>query len=148
MFDAEDVMGVITQQVENRFRMPLDELRRAVTAAPQANREATATVHWYGLLAQAQAALERAEDALVEALGTEPGELADPVMDLAQQVNAAVAVRDGRAVLVQYLLDPDASNGRRGRQEVHVGGRQRPALTTTPPTLPATATVPVPGAMR
>lgn len=49
---TDDVMGVITRQIEDRFQMPLDDLRRSVTAAPQANPEATSLVHWYGLLAE------------------------------------------------------------------------------------------------
>ncbi|MFE9407399.1 hypothetical protein ACFYN0_01140 [Streptomyces sp. NPDC006704] len=148
--DAEDVMGVITQQIEARFHMPVDDLRRAVTAAPQANTEATSVVHWYGLLTEAQGALNTAEDALVTALGTVPGELDDPAMELAHQVNAAVGVRDGRAMVVKYLLDPNAPGKRgpgawRGSPAVSRG----PALPTTPPRLPGTPGVSVArGAVR
>ncbi|MEK8146240.1 hypothetical protein NKH18_48425 [Streptomyces sp. M10(2022)] len=67
---SEDVMSVLTERIEDRFQMPLADLRRAVEAAPQANPEATTLVHWHGLLAETQQALDTAEDALVEALGT------------------------------------------------------------------------------
>ena len=141
---ADDVMGVITRQIEDRFQMPLDDLRRSVTAAPQANPGATSLVHWYGLLAEAQKALETAEDALVAVLGTPPGELDDPAMALAHQVNTAVGVRDGRAMVVTYLLDADAP-GRRGA--LPKAGRG-PALPTTPAVLPSMQPVAVRGARR
>ncbi|KMS67737.1 hypothetical protein ACM01_41620 [Streptomyces viridochromogenes] len=143
-------MGVITQQIEDRFQMPLADLRRAVEAAPQANPEATTIVHWYGLLAETQDALETAEDALVEALGTEPGELADPILELAQRVNAAVAARDGRAMVVNYLLDPLAP-GKRGPgawRGASPAARQAPALPTSPPALPGTRHTSARGATR
>ncbi|WP_367437989.1 hypothetical protein [Streptomyces celluloflavus] len=134
-------MGVITEQIERRFHMSLPELRRAVAAAPQAHPEATDVVHWHGLLTKAQEALETAEDALVAVLGAEPGELDDPAMNLARQVNAAVSVRDGRAMVVRFLLDPDAP-GKRGpgawRGAVQAAGRG-PALPTSPPVRPAPA---------
>lgn len=139
MFDSsEDVMGVITERIEDRFQMPLADLRRAVEAAPQANPEATAVVHWYGLLTETQRALDIAEDALVEALGSQPGVLDSPVMELAHQVNNAVASRDGRAVVVSYLLDPNAL-GKRGTavwQGASLANRRAPALPTSPPVLP------------
>lgn len=141
MLDAsEDVMGVITEGIEDRFQMPLADLRRAVQAAPQANPEATTVVHWYGLLAETQQALDTAEDALVDALGTQPSDvLDDPVMELAHQVNAAVASRDGRAMVVKYLLDPNAP-GKRGPgvwRGASPSARRAPALPTAPPTLPS-----------
>ncbi|MEI5100933.1 hypothetical protein RB200_23335 [Streptomyces sp. PmtG] len=104
---SDDVMDVIIQQIEARFRMPLDDLREAVAAAPQASTDAAAVVKWYEMLADAQQVLERAESALVAALDDSPGEvLDDPVMQLAHQVNAAVQVRDGRAMVVRHYLDP------------------------------------------
>ncbi|MEU2874114.1 hypothetical protein ABZ769_33785 [Streptomyces olivoreticuli] len=148
--DADDVMGVITEQIESRFHMSLPELRRAVAAAPQANREATEVIHWHGLLEQAQGVLERAEDDLVAALGTQPGELDDPAMGLAHRVNTAVAVRDGRAMVVKFLLDPDApgKHGPGARRGASAGARRGPALQTSPPALPAVPAAPVRGAAR
>ncbi|MDF3292433.1 hypothetical protein [Streptomyces silvisoli] len=146
----EDVMGFIAQRIEDRFQVPLADLRRAVAAAPQANPEATSVVHWHGLLAEAQAVLEKAEDALVDVLRTTPGELDDPAMELAHQVNAAVAVRDGRAMVVNYLLDPNAP-GKQGPgawRGASPAARRAPALPTTAPVLPSTQAVPVRGAMR
>lgn len=148
--DADDVVRVITQQIEDRFRMPLAELRRAVTATPQANGEATSIVHWYGLLAESQGALEKAEDALVEVLGSEPEELDDSAMELAHQVNAAVAVRDGRAMVITYLLDPNAP-GKHGPghwRGASPAARRGPALPATPAVLPSTGAIPVRGASR
>lgn len=147
---SEDVMGVITERIEDRFQMPLADLRRAVQAAPQANPDATSVVHWYGLLTEAQGALESAEDALVEALGAQPGELDDPVMELAHQVNAAVAARDGRAMVVDYLLDPLAP-GKRGPGAWRGAGpaaRRAPALPTSAPVLPGIRAIPARGATR
>ncbi|MFG2683552.1 hypothetical protein [Streptomyces sp. NPDC048392] len=137
---SEDVMSVLTERIEDRFQMPLADLRRAVEAAPQANPEATTLVHWHGLLAETQQALDTAEDALVEALGTQPADvLDDPVMELAHQVNSAVASRDGRAMVVNYLLDPNAP-GKRGPgawRGASPAARRAPALPTSPPTLPS-----------
>lgn len=148
---SDDVMGVITERIEERFQMPLADLRRAVAAAPDANPEATDVVHWHGLLAQTQQALDTAEDALVEALGAQPPEvLDDSVMELAHQVNAAVASRDGRAMVVNYLLDPNAP-GKRGPgvwRGTSAAARRAPALPTAAPTLPRTPTTPVRGAVR
>ena len=152
MLDAsDDVMGVITERIEDRFQMPLAELRGAVEAAPQAFPEATTVVHWYGLLAETQQALNTAEDALVEALGTQPPDvLDDPVMDLAHKVNAAVAARDGRAMVVKYLLDRTAPGKR--RPEVWRGTspavRRAPALPTSPPKLPSARNATARGAAR
>ncbi|MGW2858284.1 hypothetical protein [Streptomyces sp. NPDC001205] len=148
---ADDVMGVITQQIEARFQMPLADLRQAVAAAPHANNDATVVVKWYGMLAEAQAVLEKAEDALVAALDSAPGDvLDDPVMALAHQVNTAVAVRDGRAMVVRHYTDPN-SLGRRGPgawRGAEAAPRRSPALKTAPaPSTPAPS-VPVRGALR
>ncbi|MFC7217601.1 hypothetical protein ACFQLX_05340 [Streptomyces polyrhachis] len=148
---SEDVMGVITERIEDRFQMPLADLRRAVAAAPQANPDATTVVHWYGLLAETQQALDTAEDALVKALGTQPGDvLDDPAMELAHQVNAAVASRDGRAMVVKYLLDPNAP-GKRGPgvwSGAAPAARRAPALPTSPPTPPSVHNTAVRGVTR
>ncbi|MFE9601551.1 hypothetical protein [Streptomyces hokutonensis] len=147
---SEDVMGVVTERIEARFQMPLADLRRAVQAAPQANPDATSVVHWYGLLAESQDALDTAENALVAALGTQPGELDDPAMELAHQVNAAVAARDGRVMVVDYLLDPLAP-GKRGPgawRGTDPAARRAPALPTSAPALPGTRGAPARGAAR
>ncbi|WP_145502655.1 hypothetical protein [Streptomyces sp. CFMR 7] len=148
---SEDVVSVLTERIEDRFQMPLADLRRAVEAAPQANPEATALVHWHGLLTETQQALDTAEDALVEALGTQSADvLDDPVMELAHQVNSVVASRDGRAMVVNYLLDPNAP-GKRGpgawRGASHAA-RRAPALPTSPPTLPSARNTTARGAAR
>ncbi|MFK4222205.1 hypothetical protein [Streptomyces sp. NPDC019890] len=136
---VDDVMGVITEQFEARFQMSLPELRQAVAAEPQANREATEVVHWHGLLVEAQRALEKAEDDLVGVLSTEPGELDDPAMDLAHQVNSAVSVRDGRAMVVRFLLDRNAP-GKRGPgawRGASPAASRGPALQTSPQHAPS-----------
>ncbi|MEU6148036.1 hypothetical protein ABZ848_47845 [Streptomyces sp. NPDC047081] len=146
----KDVMGVVTERIEERFQMPLADLRRAVEAAPQANPDATSVVHWYGLLAESQDALDTAEDALAAALGTQPGELDDRTMELAHQVNVAVATRDGRVMVVDYLLDPLAP-GKRGPgvwRGADPAARRAPALPTSAPVLPDTRGVPARGATR
>ncbi|MFI0119871.1 hypothetical protein [Streptomyces globisporus] len=148
---SEDVMSVLTERIEDRFQMPIADLRRAVEAAPQANPEATALVHWYGLLTETQQVLDTAEDALVEALGTQPADVLDgPVMELAHQVNSAVASRDGRAMVVNYLLDPNAP-GKRGPgtwRGASPAARRAPALPTSPPTLPSARNTTARGAAR
>ncbi|MFD9841010.1 hypothetical protein [[Kitasatospora] papulosa] len=148
---SEDVMSVLTERIEDRFQMPIADLRRAVEAAPQANPEATTLVHWHGLLTETQQALDTAEDALVEALGTQPADvLDDPVMELAHQVNSAVASRDGRAMVVNYLLAPNAP-GKRGPgawRGASPAARRAPALPTSPPTLPSARNTTAHGAAR
>nr|WP_239158008.1 hypothetical protein [Streptomyces sp. SID13726] len=143
-------MGVVTERIEDRFQMPLADLRRAVEAAPQAHPDATSVVHWYGLLAESQDALDTAEDALIEALGTQPGELDDVTMELAHQVNAAVAVRDGRVMVVDHLLDPLAWGklGPGGWRRGDSDARRAPALPTSRPALPGTRGIPARGATR
>ncbi|MFI1183605.1 hypothetical protein ACH4UT_29240 [Streptomyces sp. NPDC020799] len=148
--DADDVMGVITQQIEARFQMSLPELRQAVATAPHANEQATEVVYWHGLLAQAQVALERCEDDLVAVLSQDPVPLDDPVMDLAHRVNAAVTARDGRAMVVRFLLDPAAlsKRGPGAWRGATVAAGRGPALQTSAPTRPSTAAGPVRGATR
>ncbi|MGC0328093.1 hypothetical protein RKD23_001083 [Streptomyces sp. SAI-170] len=149
---TEDVVGVLTEQIEARFSMTMDELKAAVAAAPAANREATDIVKWHGLFVESQAALVRAEDALLAALETQPSEVDDPTMDLAQRVNAAVGARDGRAMVVRWLLDPAAP----GKQDLTTqrlprfshGARKGPAVQTSAPTRPATTPTPVRGGLR
>lgn len=150
--DADDVMGVLTEQIEQRFGMNIGTLKAAVTAAPDANRQATDIVRWHGLLTESQTVLERAEDDLLRALETQPSEVDDPTMDLAHRVNAAVSTRDGRAMVVRWLLDPDAP-GKRGPAadrlaRLNRSRRQGPAVPTSAPARPATAPVIGQGALR
>ncbi|MFJ4689225.1 hypothetical protein [Streptomyces sp. NPDC088789] len=105
--DADDVIRVLTERTEARFDMSLPELRRAVTAAPQASAHAVEVVRWHGLLATAQRALERAEDALAAALTPAPeGPVGERVLRLAHRVDEALQIRDGRAVVLTRLLAP------------------------------------------
>ncbi|NGO42918.1 hypothetical protein [Streptomyces ureilyticus] len=139
----EDVVGVLTEQIEHRFEMSMDELTVAVAAAPDANPEATDIVKWHGLLTESQTALQHAEDDLLTVLQTQPSEVDDPAMDLAHRVNAAVTTRDGRAMVVRWLLDPGAP----GKQDLAAerlvrlgrGARKGPAVPTSTPARPATA---------
>ncbi|MFJ7342403.1 hypothetical protein ACIQU3_19190 [Streptomyces sp. NPDC101110] len=148
----EDVVGVLTEQIERRFEMSMDDLTAAVAAAPDANLDATEIVKWHGLLTESQAALDRAEDALLAALETQPSEVDDPTMDLAHRVNAAVATRDGRAMVVRWLLDPHAP----GKQDFAAerlarlsrGARRGPAVPTSAPAQPVTASAPGRGVLR
>ncbi|MEU7601902.1 hypothetical protein [Streptomyces sp. NPDC041003] len=147
--ELDDVLGTFAQQIEARFQMPIRQLRDAVTAAPEANPDATTVARWYGHLEEAQGALSRAEDELVLALDRAPvGELEDPVMALADRVNTLVAVRDGRAMVVRHLLDDNAPGKRvpgAWRGASHTG----PAIPTTPVARPAAVpAVPVRGGMR
>lgn len=136
--DAEDVVGVLTERIEARFGMDLDQLKAAVTAAPTANRDATDVVKWHGLLVEAQSVLDRTEDYLLAALQTQPSEVDDPTMDLAHRVNAAVTTRDGRAMVVKWFLDPDAP----GRKDLaaerlaRLRPRTGPAVQTSAPHQP------------
>ncbi|MEV0691268.1 hypothetical protein [Streptomyces sp. NPDC050388] len=140
---TEDVVGVLTEQIEARFGMGMDQLKAVVAVAPAAHSDATDVVKWHGLLAESQAVLDRAEDALLAALETQPSEVDDPTMGLAHRVNAAVAARDGRALVVRWLLDPGAPGkkdlaaerlARLGR-----GTRQGPAVQTSAPRPPSAA---------
>ncbi|CAM5242887.1 hypothetical protein [Streptomyces hirsutus] len=150
--DADDVVGVLTEQIEQRFGMYIGTLKAAVTAAPDANRQATDVVRWHGLLTESQTVLERAEDDLLRALETQPSEVDDPTMDLAHRVNAAISTRDGRAMVVRWLLDPDAP-GKRGPAadrlaRLNRSRRQGPAVPTSAPARPATAPATGQGALR
>ena len=155
MPDADDVLGVLTEQIQSRFQMPVAELRRAVAAAPQAHPDATTIVRWHGLLTEAQQVLDRAEDALAEALAqhvdTVPDgefvELPEQVMQLADMVNIAHTVRVGRAMSLAHFLDPQAIGNRgSGTWRAAAPARRGPALPTAAPSLPATAQAPVRGA--
>ncbi|MGW4197062.1 hypothetical protein [Streptomyces sp. NPDC005004] len=148
----EDVVGVLTGHVEAHFGMKLAQLKAAVAAAPTVNPGATGVIRWHGLLVEAQSVLDRAEDDLLTALESQPSEVDDPTMDLAHRVNAAVAVRDGRAQVLRWLLDPDAP-GRKGLAAQHLArlrARTGPAVQTGIPLRPAgvAPSVPVPSEGR
>ncbi|MCP3821418.1 hypothetical protein NLX86_25970 [Streptomyces sp. A3M-1-3] len=140
---TEDVVGVLTEQIEAHFGMGMDLLKAAVSVAPTANPDATDAVKWHGLLTESQAVLDCAEDALLAALETQPSEVDDPTMGLAHRVNAAVAARDGRALVVRWLLDPDAPGKKDLAAErlarLNRGARTGPAVQTSAPSRPATA---------
>ncbi|NJQ03358.1 hypothetical protein [Streptomyces zingiberis] len=148
----EDVVGVLTEQIERRFEMSMDELTAAVDAAPDANPEATDIVKWHGLLTESQAALGRAEDDLLAALQRQHSEVDDPTLDLAHRVNAAVTTRDGRALVVRWLLDPDAPGKKDLAAErlarLNGGSRRGPAVPTSAPARPATAPATGRGVLR
>ncbi|MER7986520.1 hypothetical protein ABTY53_13095 [Streptomyces noursei] len=139
--DMEDVVGVLTEQIERHFAMSMQELKSTVAVAPDANREATDLVKWHGLLTQSHEAVVRAEDALLDALETQPDVVDDPAMALAHRVNTAVAARDGRAMVIRWLLDPNAY-GKHGIEAERLarlgrGARNRPAVSTSAPSRPA-----------
>ncbi|MYS36729.1 hypothetical protein K388_02737 [Streptomyces sp. KhCrAH-43] len=141
---AEDVVGVLTERIEAHFGMGMDQLKDAVGAKPTANPDATEVVKWHGLLVQAQSVLDRAEDELLAALESQPSEVDDPTMGLAHRVNEAVTVRDGRAIVVRWLLDPDAP-GKKGFSAARLArlrSRSGPAVQTTAPRRPAEAPPP------
>ncbi|MFI0961400.1 hypothetical protein ACH4S8_08340 [Streptomyces sp. NPDC021080] len=133
--NAEDVVSVLTERIEARFAMDIDQLKAAVAAALTANPDATDVVRWHGLLVEAQSVLDRAEDDLLAALETQPGEVDDPTMRLAHRVNAAVTARDGRALVVRWLLDPDAPGKKDLAAErlARLRPRTGPAVQTSPP---------------
>lgn len=56
--ESADVVGVLTERIEARFDMGMDQLKAAVAAAPTANPDATDVVKWHGLLVEAQSVLE------------------------------------------------------------------------------------------
>lgn len=153
--DSGDVTVVLTAQIETRFQMPIAELRRTVSAAPQASPEATTIVRWHGLLTEAQQVLDGAEDALAEALArhveTVPDgefvELPEHVMRLADAVNSAHTMREGRAMTVRHLLDPQAIGNRTAVWRSPTA-RRGPALPTAAPTVPATGQAAVRGVAR
>ncbi|MEU0204335.1 MULTISPECIES: hypothetical protein [unclassified Streptomyces] len=140
----EDVVGVLTERIEARFAMDMDQLKAAVGVAPTANPDAADVVKWHGLLVEAQSVLDRAEDDLLGALETQPSEVDDPTMGLAHRVNAAVTARDGRAMVVRWLLDPDAP-GKKDLAAVRLArfrSRTGPAVQASAPHRPAGAPAP------
>ncbi|MFF3501160.1 hypothetical protein [Streptomyces sp. NPDC003247] len=147
-----DVVGVLTEQIETRFGMSVDQLRAAVAAEPTANPMAGGVVKWHGLLLESQAVLDRAEHDLLRVLQSQHPEAAGPSRDLVSRVGAAVTVRDGRATVVRWLLNPNAP----GKQDLaaerlaRIRGTRRdgPAVPTTAPPRAATASKPGRSAVR
>ncbi|MEU9411640.1 hypothetical protein AB0E08_38915 [Streptomyces sp. NPDC048281] len=137
--DVKDVLGVLTERIEARFGMDIGQLKAAVAAAPAANPAASDVVKWHGLLAEAQSVLDRAEDDLLAALETQSSEVDGPTMGLAHRVNAAVTTRDGRAMVVRWLLDPDAPGKKDLAAErlARLRPRTGPAVPTSAPHRPA-----------
>ncbi|MFD7013940.1 hypothetical protein [Streptomyces sp. NPDC059928] len=144
----EDVVGVLTSQIESHFGMGIDQLKAAVAVAPAAHPDATDVVRWHGLLVESQTVLDRAENDLLAAFDAQPSEVDDPTMDLAHRVNAAVTARDGQAMVVRWFLDPHAP----GKQDLAAerlarlnrGARNGPAVQTSAPYRPTA--VPAPAA--
>ncbi|MBT2409376.1 hypothetical protein J7I94_02165 [Streptomyces sp. ISL-12] len=132
-----DVVGTLTGQIEARFGMSMDQLRTAVSDAPTANPTVTEVVKWHVLLLAAQAALDRAEADLLIVLQTQHPDAAGPSQDLVSRVGEALTIRDGRALVVQLLLDPLAL----GEQDMsaerlaptRMGRRAGPAVPATAP---------------
>jgi hypothetical protein len=137
---VEDVLEVIGRQIEERFQLSLPELGATIAAAPEDNAEARDVLYWYGLLAASQSALERSENELLAALGATPDQLSDDQMDLAHRVNAAVGSRDGRAMVVRHLLDPNAP----GKQSEPIWRGAAARSAGRPITLPANGPAPRP----
>ncbi|MEU3553352.1 hypothetical protein [Streptomyces fragilis] len=150
--DTDDVVRVLTGRIEQRFEMSMGELAAAVAASPQAHPAATEIVHWHRLLTESQSDLERAEDELLAQLATQPNEIDDPTMALAHRVNEAVTVRDGRAMTVRFLLDPDealrARFAARGAHRDTARVRRGPAVNTSPATAVASAPAALRGGVR
>ncbi|MFE7117590.1 hypothetical protein ACFU99_19460 [Streptomyces sp. NPDC057654] len=140
---TEDVVGVLTARIEAQYRMGIDQLKAAAATAPEATPGAAGLLAWHGLLIESEAALERAEDALLAALEAQPGEVDDPTMDLAHRVNEAVAVRDGRALIVRWLLDPQTPSTGDADRFGRAAGRG-PAVQTSVARPPAPAPGPAP----
>lgn len=147
----DDVVGVLTEQIERHFETSINDLTAAVTAAPDAHPQATEIVKWHLLLTESQTVLERAEDDLLAALQTQPSEVDDPTLDLAHRVNHAVTVRDGRAMVVRWLIDPDSAEQQRrmGWNPARFNAARRgPAVPTSPPARPATTPARAQGVAR
>jgi hypothetical protein len=141
--DADGVLEVLAAEVRERFGHSLEDLR--TLAADQLDQVpgASEVLRWFDQVTEAQQFLEDAEDALAGVLataGTEP--LTGDRMDLARTVDAAVIVRDGCALVVRFLLNPDAPGKESGAAKGEaLGVRRPPALTTSMPPRPAAPAV-------
>jgi hypothetical protein len=137
--DADGVLEVLAAEVRERFGHSLEDLRTLATAQPDTVPGASDVLRWFDQTAQAQQFLEDAENALVDVLATDETQpLTEDQMDLARTVDAAVTVRDGRAMTVRFLLNPDAPGRQSGAAKGEsLGVRRPPALTTSMPPRPA-----------
>lgn len=138
--DADGVVEVLAAEVRERFGHSLQDLRSLVATEPEQVRGAGEVLRWFDQLLEAQQFLADAEDALVDVLATGSEPLSEDQMELARTVDAAVTVRDGRALVVRFLLNPDAPGKRIGAaQGEALGVRRPPALTAGMPPRPAVA---------
>ncbi|MCW8379830.1 hypothetical protein [Streptomyces justiciae] len=110
-----DVVDVLTEQIEARFGLSMEQLKATVAAAPDANPDATDIVRWHGLLLESQTVLDRAEHDLMVVLETQPDPVADRTHALVRRVEAAVVGRDGRAQTLRWYLDPGVDVPQRQR---------------------------------
>ncbi|WP_328939266.1 hypothetical protein OG288_37260 [Streptomyces tauricus] len=133
-----DVVGVLTKEIEGHFAMAMDQLKAEVAAGPVGAPATTASevVRWHGMVLDSQAAFDRAEQELLTVLQTGPSDASRPVQDLIDRVAAAAASREGRALVVRWLLKSDAS----GAPDVTAGQPARSHGTRrTTPVAPTTA---------
>ncbi|MCL2729133.1 MAG: hypothetical protein FWE15_03800 [Actinomycetia bacterium] len=138
--DADGVLEVLAAEVRERFGRSLGDLRTLAATQPDRIPGASEVLRWFDQVAEAQAFLEDAEDALVDVLAAaDSAPLTEDQMELVRTVDAAVTVRDGRAMTVRFLLNPDApgKQNEAARGEA-LGVRRPPALTTSIPPRPAT----------
>ncbi|MFE5298141.1 hypothetical protein [Streptomyces sp. NPDC056632] len=141
--EADDVVVAVARQIEDRFGVSLDVLRETVRSSPAPSFLPSAVVRWYEDLEEAQGLLASAENELVEALQRAPaGELDEEIMTLAQRVDTALTIRDGRALTVRHLLDDYPLPARPATSRA--ARRTGPVLSTTPvPRTAAPVSVPV-----
>ncbi|MFG2996600.1 hypothetical protein [Streptomyces sp. NPDC048340] len=97
----QEVLELFAQHIEKVFQRTLPDLVRDHDR-PDGAVEA---LRWFDRLSAAQDRLRQAEDALVEALGAQPGDLTPRQWELAHRVNSAVVERDVPAVILKALLD-------------------------------------------
>lgn len=137
--DADGVLEVLAAEVSERFGCRLEDLRALAAAEPDQVPGAGEVLRWFDQVTEAQQFLEAAEDALVDVLATaDTDTLTEDQMDLAATVDAAVTMRDGRALVVRFLLNPDAPGKQSGAAKGEaLGARRPPALTTSMPPRPA-----------
>ncbi|MFJ9900741.1 hypothetical protein ACIQPR_46200 [Streptomyces sp. NPDC091280] len=137
-----DVAVVLTEQIEARFGLSMEQMKAAVAAAPDANPDATDIVHWHGLLLESQTVLDRAEHDLMVVLEAQPDPVADRTHALVRRVEAAVVARDGRAQALRWYLDPavPVQQGLAADPRARIrAARRGPAVPTSAPPRPADA---------
>ncbi|WP_069463562.1 hypothetical protein [Actinacidiphila rubida] len=139
--DADGVLEVLAAEVRERFGHSLGDLRTLTATEPHRVPGVSEVLRWFDQVTEAQKFLEDAENALVDVLATgDTAPLTEDQMVLAATVDAAVTVRDGRALVVRFLLNPDAPGKQDGRARGEaLGVRRPPALTTSMPPRSATS---------